>query len=183
MPPDAPTIDDALGPLAEVLLDGPDPAVRTYSALTLGQSGRPEAIAPLIAALSDPEKQVRSMASRALAGLGPVAVPALIAALEDRSWVVRYRAAEALGGIEDPRVSTALLGRLQDAKDHVRYMAAKGLAGRPDPSVAEALLARLDDENPFVRKMAARALETAEDRLEGPIAARVRAALRATDDS
>ncbi len=180
---DIPTIDDAVGPLAEALQDGPDPAVRAYAALTLGHCGHPGAVAPLVGALADPEKQVRMVAGRALAGLGPVAVPALIAALGDRSWVVRYRATEALGSIADPRVPAALVERLEDEKDHVRYMAAKGLARHPDSTAAEALLDRLDDENPYVRRMAVRALEAAAVGLEGPIAARITEALEAQTDS
>lgn len=177
---DAPTIDDAVGPLLETLRDGPDPAVRAFAALTLAQCGRPVAVPALIAALADPEKVVRTAAGRALAGLGPEAVPALIAALSDPSWVVRYRAAEALGGIHDPRVAPALVALLEDRKDHVRYMAAKGLGTDPAPSAVDALLRRLDDENPFVRRMAAQALRNAAASFGGAEAARIESMLGGT---
>lgn len=177
---DAPTIDDAVGPLLETLRDGPDPAVRAFAALTLAQCGRPVAVPALIAALADPEKVVRTAAGRALAGLGPEAVPALIAALSDPSWVVRYRAAEALGGIHDPRVAPALVALLEDRKDHVRYMAAKGLGTDPAPSAVDALLRRLDDENPFVRRMAAQALRNAAASFGGAESARIESMLGST---
>lgn len=177
MPSDVPTIDHAIGPLLETLRAGPDPAVRAFTALTLAQSGRSEAVPALIAALADPEKVVRRAAACALAGIGPEAVPALIAALDRPSWVVRYRAAEALGGIQDPRVIPALVVLLDDDRDHVRYMAAKGLAAHPDPSAIDGLLSRLADENPFVRRMAAQALKEAAARLGGPEAARIESVL------
>lgn len=177
MPPDGPTIDDAVGPLLETLREAPDPAVRAFSALTLARCGRPAVVPALIAALADPDKVVRAAAARALSGLGSAAVPALIAALDDPSWVVRYRVAEALGGIGDPRVVPALVARLEDEKDHVRYMAAKGLGAEPDPASVEALIGRLDDGNPYVRRMAVQALRSAAVRLGGPDAARIETAL------
>lgn len=179
MPPDVPTIDDAVVPLLESLRGAPDPAVRAFSALTLAQSGRAVAVPALIGALKDPEKVVRRAAAGALARLGPAAVPALIAALGDPSWVVRYRAAEALGGIRDPGVVPALVSLLADDRDHVRYMAAKGLRAAPDTSAVAPLLSRLDDENPFVRRMAREALRAAADRLGGMDAARIESALAA----
>ena len=181
MSPATPTIDDAVGPLLETLRDAPDPAVQAFAALTLAQCGRAAAVPALIAALADPEKVVRTAASRALAGIGPEAVPALIGALGDRSWVVRYRAAEALGGIRDPRVAPALAELLEDEKDHVRYMAAKGLGGVPAMAAVDALLRRLDDENPFVRRMAAQALRNAASCLDAPDASRVESALGAPE--
>lgn len=181
MPHDAPTIDDAVGPLIETLREGPDPAIRAFSALTLAQCNRPVVVPALIAALADPEKVVRGAVTRALAGLGPEAVPALIAALGDPSWVVRYRAAEALGGIRDPRVSPALVALLEDEKDHVRYMAAKGLGADPAPAAIDPLLGRLDDENPFVRRMVAQALRSAAAQVGGADAARIQSALGTRD--
>jgi HEAT repeat protein len=168
MPSDVPGIDDAVGPLLEVLREAPDPAVRAFAALTLAQCDRPVAVPALIVALADSNKVVRTAAARALSGLGAEAVPALIAALEDPSWVVRYRAAEALGGIRDPRVAPALVALLEDEKDHVRYMAAKGFGVNPAPLAIDALVRRLDDENPFVRRMAAQALKNAATCLGGP---------------
>lgn len=177
MPSDLPTIDDVIGPLAEALSGAPDPAVRAFAAMTLGQSAHPGAVMPLIGALSDPEKQVRAMASMALARLGPEAVNPLIASLMAESWVVRYRAAEALGGIQDPRVPVALLSGLSDQKDHVRYMAAKALARQPDPCTVDELLALLHDENPYVRRAVAQALSVLVDRVDETARVRIITAL------
>ncbi|MEN6519173.1 MAG: HEAT repeat domain-containing protein [Methanospirillum sp.] len=181
MSSDTPTIDDAVGPLLGALREVPDPAVRAFTALTLGQCNRPAAVPALIAAFSDPDKVVRAAAARALSSLGPEAVPALIAALDDPSWVVRYRAAEALGRIRDPRVVPALLTLLDDERDHVRYMAAKGLGIDSAPAAVDALILRLDDENPFVRRMAAQALRSVASHLGGPDTARIESALASRD--
>ncbi len=172
-----PTIDDVIGPLSEALGGAPDAAVRAFAAMTLGQSAHPGAVLPLIGALADPEKQVRMMASRALARLGPNAVVPLIASLEADSWVIRYRAAEALGEIQDPRVPGALRSRLRDRKDHVRYMAAKGLARCSDPEAADALIDLLDDENPYVRRVTVLALSSIVDRVDGATRDRIVEAL------
>lgn len=176
----SPTIDDAIGPVLDSLDSSPDPAVRAFSALTLGQMGRPDVVPALIAALADGEKVVRAAAARALSSLGAPAVPALTEALEDPSWVIRYRAAEALGGIRDPRVTPTLVALLGDERDHVRYMAAKGLAADPSASAVDPLLPRLEDENPFVRRMAAQALRSIAARLGGTEAARIEVVLSGT---
>ncbi|HOT93937.1 MAG TPA: HEAT repeat domain-containing protein [Methanoregulaceae archaeon] len=183
MPSDLPTIDDLIEPLATTLGGAPDPAVRAFAAITLGQSAHPGAVMPLIGALADPEKPVRAMASKALARLGTGSVEPLIASLGSESWVVRYRAAEALGEIRDPRVPGALASRLSDQKDHVRYMAARGLARQPDPCTADALFSLLGDENPYVRRSAADALRALLERVDGVVRERIVAALTGLNGS
>lgn len=126
--------------------------------MMLGTTKNPQAVAPLVAALADPEKDVRGAAMKALSVIGSAAVEALAAALRDTSWIVRYRAAEAIGDIDDPRANALLITCLEDEKDHVRYIGAKGL-GRKRLMVSVApLIGALDDENEYVRIMVARSL-------------------------
>jgi len=60
------------------------------AAFSLNKLGRPEAATPLAALLSDPNREVRGYAARALGDLkNPAVLPALEAALEveQESWV------------------------------------------------------------------------------------------------
>lgn len=75
--------------------------VRQTATDSLARIGLP-ALPALIAALKDPQADVRDRAAQALARMGPPAqeaVPALVAALNDTDWRVRRSAARALGQI------------------------------------------------------------------------------------
>lgn len=135
-----------------------DASVRRFSAMMLGTTKDPQAVAPLVAALADPEKDVRCAATKALSVIGSAAVDALATALRDTSWIVRYRAAEAIGDIDDPRANTLLITCLEDEKDHVRYMGAKGLGRKRLMVSVSPLIGALDDENEYVRIMVATSL-------------------------
>ncbi len=150
--------NEGMRTLQEALFEGSDPSVRQMASIFLGMLADPRATSLLIAALRDPEKDVRARATQALAKIGSPAVDQLVAALEDEDWTVRYRAAEALGLIGDPAAFDPLVAALQDGKDHVRYMAAKGLGKLGDGRAAAHLIARLHDGNEFVRRSAVRAL-------------------------
>jgi HEAT repeat protein len=94
-----------------------DPLVRRAAAGALGSAlrnvnaavalgrigpGTKQAVPALIAALKDPDAEVRRLAVVALGGIGPgprEVVPALIAALKDDNTFVRWSAAYALGMI------------------------------------------------------------------------------------
>jgi HEAT repeat protein len=126
---------------------------REAAAEVLGQSGDPQAVEPLIAALKDKNWPVREAALRALQNLGwqpdrskagalywiaarrwdrcvdigPPAVEPLIVELKDGPTDVRRAAAQALGKIGDPRAGEALIAALRDAKTDVRKAAAQAL--------------------------------------------------------
>lgn len=76
--------------LSERLKQSDDFRVRLQAALELGRSADPEALAPLVRALDDPNASVRTAAAAALEELGdPAAVPALKRHADDASETVR----------------------------------------------------------------------------------------------
>lgn len=90
---------DVVPDLAAVLEKDPSVQVRLDAAWGLGQTGVPEAVAPLRAALgrAGETPEVRRTAARALGTLGfPVALPDLVAALGDKEKTVRFAARDAL---------------------------------------------------------------------------------------
>ncbi len=120
----------------------------------------------LIAALKDPNWNVRSDAACVLGRGGKraeAAVPALIETMGDREDFVRAAAARSLatiildGGRGREQVILELIGALGDRKHRVRGSAAYGLGslvrpGDPDAGATiAALRARLADESPAVR--------------------------------
>lgn len=84
-------------------------------------------IASLMAALRSGDAVVRENARETLVAMGKPAVAALIKALGDRDRQVRWEAAKALGAIGDPNASPALLTALGDERLGVRWLAAEGL--------------------------------------------------------
>jgi len=153
------TVDkEGMQALREALNTDDDPRIRQMASFFLGSTRDSRAVEPLIAALHDPEKDVRAHAVMALVKLGSVAVRPLTAALCDEDWRVQYRACEALGLIDDAVSFDPLVSALRDEKDHVRYMAAKGLGQMGDPRAFDPLIAARTDENEYVRRSIATAL-------------------------
>jgi HEAT repeat protein len=186
-PDDTPAAVDAL----VRALEDPDAAVRDRAARALGDRRDPGAIpalaaavvggkggrgavwaltqfdgrslvAPLAAALRDPDPTARALAAGKLAELGdPAIVPALVAALDDQDDHVREEVARALGRLGDPAALDPLLGALRkDRGAHVREEAATavGALGAADGRVARALMTALADRHVAVRRAAAEAL-------------------------
>ncbi len=144
-------------------LSDKDPLTRKHSLYLLGMTGDPRCADILIQALSDPEKAIRNLATRALTHIGPPVLPKVIDLLTDKDWKVRYRAAEIIGEIGSREGVMPLIKALSDEKDHVRYMAAKSLGKIGDPTTLDALKKCQDDENPYVRNMAKRAISAMEE--------------------
>lgn len=97
----------------------PDPEVRRRAVLALGRIGRPEAVEPLVAALTaDEAGAVRSTAAFALGivedPLPAEAVAALETALLDGSSRVREKAIEAIGRRGGERAGEIVAGRLAE---------------------------------------------------------------------
>lgn len=97
----------------------PDPEVRRRAVLALGRIGRPEAVEPLVAALTaDEAGAVRSTAAFALGivedPLPAEAVAALETALLDGSGRVREKAIEAIGRRGGERAGEIVAGRLAE---------------------------------------------------------------------
>jgi HEAT repeat protein len=116
--------------LAATLAKGDRTEARMEAAKRLGASRDPRALAPLVAALLDPKRDVR--------------------------WV----AVEALGELGDPRAVPALLEYLKkpDAYRWAKRLVASALGAIGSPTGADALVTMLRDEDPFVRRLAALAL-------------------------
>jgi len=120
----------------------------------------PAAIAPLRAALDDPDTCVQRVAARLLGRTDhPRAVASLIDALASPNPRTRQLAAVGLGYAESPESVDPLLGALRDDVSSVRAAAAWAL-GELEDERAVRPLARLlsDDPQPDVRRAAALAL-------------------------
>jgi HEAT repeat protein len=146
----------------------------------------------LLAALDDPEEQVRRCALRGLgilwelpevSGLGSQdvaervaaaemvgdlldwrVVKPLIAALHDEERKVREEAARGLGQGGTKDATNALLEALGHEDSFTRRAAVEALGELGDPQVVDALLPALQEENSFVRRAAAKALGQLGDR-------------------
>ena len=147
-----------------------DPAAREVAIRTLGKSGDPRAVAPLVALLGDGHRGTREHAVRALGALGKVAVEPLIRALGDSDWHVRTGAAVSLRIIGDGRAIEPLIRLLGDGNRFVRREAAKSLGRIGDARVVEPLIRVLRDQDTGVRGKAVIALGRLGDlRARGPL--------------
>ena len=90
----APEANAALTQALQTNKDAPD--VRSAAAAALGFKDNRPGIAPLIAALSDPDGSVATAAQQAVTAIGPAAVPDLLAVLQRGGTDALY-AAQALG--------------------------------------------------------------------------------------
>ena len=101
---------------------------RRQAAAALQVLGDRRAVGPLIAALTDDDKDVRAIAARALGALDDRhAVPPLLHALHDAHPDVRCAAAQALWRLGDRMAIHGLADALHDPEPLVRYFAACAL--------------------------------------------------------
>ena len=150
-----------VGRLIELLKSGRY-AQRIGAIHALGQhkAEAPLVIPPLIDALGDPLRQIRSAAVVALTGLGDAAIPALAEAMKQPQTEVYKAAGDVLSGMGEMAVPT-LIQLLQDPAAHVRFTAAISLGQiGPDAQAALAeLRAATQDSDSNVRFYALQALE------------------------
>jgi HEAT repeat protein len=146
----------------EAALHDEDAGVRWHAAAGILRMGaRAAASAPaLLAAMHDPEWNVRNSAGRALEEVtGPEHSALLAEALVEPDVETRYHVARALArlGRDAAPALPALLETLNDADAEVRMESCWTLAaiGPRARSAGEALLARLGDDDPQVRAAAA----------------------------
>jgi HEAT repeat protein len=144
------------GALAEVLLDsGPDsvselrtllgdlrhPRRRRLIVVVLGELRAFEAVPELVAALGDPDDELRARACHALGKIGdPESAEALAAVAIDGElpWFVRTAAAGACGQIGDPRTADSLVKVLHSDEWYPRNAAAAALVQLGDAGLAAA---------------------------------------------
>jgi len=124
------------GFLATVVREDPDPLVRKRACRALARCGGDEAGPALLAALRDPDPQVRLEAIRGakdqVPGQGTERLVELLA--DDPMWEVRVQAASALSHSGDPEAGKALRAALEDPTEFVRSAAAKALVSfKPAP--------------------------------------------------
>ena len=176
----------AVAPIGRVLADRA--LERRYvAAWALGEIGGADGISSLIAALDDPNHEVRRYATRALikinrpavgplveylqkasgegaAGairaLGDIADPAALdVLLAHAAGPQRAEAFLALGKLRDPRAAAVLIRGLDDADGQARMNAAMALGPLGGPRAVAALRHTLTDEVHVVREWSARSLE------------------------
>ncbi|MDF1579167.1 MAG: HEAT repeat domain-containing protein [Desulfuromonadales bacterium] len=160
---------------------------RYIAAWALGEIADPAGIPALIAALDDPDHQVRRYATRSLIKLNRAAVPPLLdvlsagsvravagairalgdigdqraldALLQQLSGEHRSEAILALGKLKDRRAAAAMISALDDPDWRIRMNAAMALGPLGGPAAVESLRKTLEDEVRVVREWSARSLE------------------------
>jgi len=107
--------------------------VRSKAAYELGKHPDPRTLEPLVAALCDNDKFVRSWAAGALGKAGSSAIDPLLRVLEMPDASVCYYAALALAELGDMRAIPTLSRALREGDWDIRPSAAQALAGFGDP--------------------------------------------------
>jgi HEAT repeat protein len=108
-------------------LDDESTDVRQAAAMALCHHPHPQAISPLIRALSDPDPMTANLASRALGLIGTEATPALLDTLKNGMGSAKMEAARALAEIKDPRAIPGLMQALQTDSALLQYWISNGI--------------------------------------------------------
>src|SRR6266446_4184178 len=116
------------------------PEERRLAVMGLDEADDPRAVAPLIAALRDPDATVRRLAVRALG---------------DGDAGVRREAVVALGYLREPGTVPALRAALEDPDASVRRLVIGALNFFKDPALLPCFLTALSDPDWQVRREAA----------------------------
>jgi HEAT repeat protein len=119
-------VDETIRELVAAL-DDESTEVRQAAAMALCHHPHPQAISPLIQALSDPDPMTANLASRALGLIGAEATPALLDALKNGMGSAKMEAARALAEIKDPRAIPGLMQALQTDSALLQYWISNGL--------------------------------------------------------
>jgi HEAT repeat protein len=119
-------LDETSPELVAALEDESD-EVRQAAAMALCHHPRPQAVPPLIRALSDPDTMTARLASNALARIGLEATPALLDVLKTGTGSARLEAARALAEIKDPRAIPGLMQALETDSALLQYWVGNGL--------------------------------------------------------
>jgi len=107
------------------MLSDNESGIRQAAVAALGNIRDPAAIPPLAGCFADPAPEVRTAASRALAGMGAAALAPVIGATEDTRAPVRIAALETLGQMRGAFVLRSLIRSLGDDDEQVRQVVSK----------------------------------------------------------
>jgi len=128
-----------------------DWGIREEAAVALGECRDPRGVRPLIEALRDADRAVKTAATQALAAIGEPAVVELGACLRDPDLSVQEAAASVLSSTADARVLEPLMSALLNPDWVVRMHAARAVGRLGDPRSVETLVLLLHDKVPAVR--------------------------------
>lgn len=142
-----------------------DHELRLMSARSLGLLGQSNSLAPLVAALREPNEELREVVGQALRRLAPgcpaEALPVLRPLLEEEDPGLRSAAIAILASCDGPEIAMILHFALKDEAAAVRQAAVRASEGRPEGEQVASLMLALTDENTEVRRLAAEALGNA----------------------
>jgi HEAT repeat protein len=141
----------AVEPLLTAAVSDTDAIVRSSAAMALQHVDEARAVKSLIGVLCEANWFRRWYATEALVRIGKNAVPALVAALEDPDSNVRRHAARALGKIGEARAVKPLAAALRDGHEEVRREAAQALREIGDVVAVTSLIEALRDREAHVR--------------------------------
>ncbi|HXY40705.1 MAG TPA: HEAT repeat domain-containing protein, partial [Vicinamibacteria bacterium] len=151
-------MSEPLQPAKDALVRGEEPA-RREAVAQLSASGLPEAIAPLLLAVSDQSWAVRQAAVDGLAGFSREALlPALERALRDGEDAGTRNAAMEIYVRLGPAAAQPLLELLRDSDEEVRLFAAVMLGSTRAQEAVQPLISALSDPDVNVRHAAATSL-------------------------
>jgi HEAT repeat protein len=119
-----------LDPIAALLVEAPDEAIRIGAADALG-TARGEGVADALArGAADEAKDVRVHVAFALGKIeDSAAVPVLTSLLDDESWEVRANSVQSLGKYRDPEALEAIRRMVDDTNASVRAVALRLVEG------------------------------------------------------
>ena len=163
-----------------------DWGIREDAAMALGEARDPRGVSPLIEALRDSDRAVKTAATDALTAIGTPAVVDLSYCLEDPDLSVQEAAASILSEIADERVLEPLESALLNQDWVVRMHAARAVGRLGNPRSVETLVLLLQDKVPAVRDEAIAALVSIGESAVAPLVAALkdqdwRVRLRATE--
>lgn len=146
-----------------------DWGIREDAAVALGELRDPRGVRPLIDALRDSDRAVKTAATNALTAIGEPAVVDLGYCLQDPDLSVQEAAASILSTIGDERVIEPLNSALLSQDWVVRMHAARAVGRLADPSSVDTLMLLLQDKVPAVRDEAVTALRAIGESAIGPL--------------
>ncbi len=145
-------------PALERLAHAPDPDHRWWALRCLAQFSDPPP-QPFIAALNDPQVEIRQCATLGLAHHPtPAALPVLAAALQDPDSLVSNLAANALIALGSDSVP-ALIQSLSSQSPTARLQAARALAAIRDPRAIPAFMQAVQQDSALMAYWAGQGLD------------------------